>query len=94
MDTGQEALEPIGRTVDLEAFPRFGKPELPSSSRENNCRADYVGRSEGGGQGARLQFSGFSAHWEQLQGCLDATEFNNTPACHPSGAAQHPQVAA
>ena len=43
MDTGQEALEPIGRILVVEDFPRFGKPELPSSSRENNCRADYVG---------------------------------------------------
>lgn len=30
VDTSQEALEPIGRILDLEAFPRFGKPESPS----------------------------------------------------------------
>ena len=36
MDTGQEALEPSGRILDLEAFPEFGKPDLPSSSGENN----------------------------------------------------------
>ena len=42
MDTSQEALEPIGRILDLEAFPRFGKPELPSSSRENNCAGQIM----------------------------------------------------
>lgn len=41
-----------------------------------------------------LEFSGFSVHWEQLQGCLDPRKFNNTSARLPSEVAQHPQVAA
>lgn len=39
-----------------------------------------------------MEFSGFSVHWEQLQGCLDPTELSDMPAHHPSEAVQHPEV--
>lgn len=42
VDTGQKALEAIGRIRDLEAFSGLEKPGLPSSSRESNSAQQIV----------------------------------------------------
>lgn len=89
MDTGQEASEAIGRILDLEAFPEFGKVRLPSSSRENNSAGQIVWAEVyvGGSQDAGMEFSGVlcRAAW--------ISRGTNTLARHPSEATRHPQVA-
>lgn len=94
VDTSQEALEPIGRILDLEAFSLwFGKPEsLLSSPRENNLPGRLCGAEVEEARCSGCNSLPFHA-LGTVTGLSDATDFNNTPACQSSGAAQHPQVA-
>lgn len=83
MDTGQEALEATGRTLDLEAFPECGKACITKLFQGEKLPADCVGGSVGGSQDSGMEFAGFSVRQEQLQGALDVTELNNTPSSPP-----------